>query len=70
MIATLMLLTTAAFAQSKTIKFTAGEVVSVQIQKPEIAIILTKQNLTPKYDLELKESFLPKVVASVEKKPF
>lgn len=70
MITTLLLLAGSAMAQSKTIKFTSGEVVNVTIQKPEIAIILTKQNLTPKYDLELKESFLPKVVASVEKKPF
>lgn len=70
MITTLLLLISSAFAQTKTIKFSTGEVVNVAIQKPEIAIILTKQNLTPKYDLELKESFLPKVVASVEKKPF
>lgn len=70
MIIALLLAATTALAQGKAIKFTTGEVVSVQIQKPEIAIILTKQNLTPKYDLELKESFLPKVVASVEKKPF
>lgn len=70
MITALLLVASTAFGQTKAIKFTTGEVVSVQIQKPEIAIILTKQNLTPKYDLELKESFLPKVVASVEKKPF
>ena len=70
MIAVLLLLASPAMAQSKVIKFSTGEVVNVTIQKPEIAIILTQQNLTPKYDLELKESFLPKVVASVDKKPF
>jgi hypothetical protein len=47
-----------------------AEKLVVKIQKPEIAIVLTKQNLTPRYDLELKESFLPKVIESVEKKPF
>ena len=41
-----------------------------KIQKPEIQILITKQNLTPKYELELKESFLPKIVQSVESKPF
>lgn len=41
-----------------------------EIQKPEIQILITKQNLTPKYELELKESFLPKIVQSVESKPF
>ena len=44
--------------------------VRVKIQKPEVAIIMNKQNLTPKYDLELQQSFLPKVVESVEQKPF
>lgn len=41
-----------------------------KIQKPEIQILITKQNLTPKYELELKESFLPKIVQSVDMKPF
>lgn len=41
-----------------------------KIQKPEIQILITKQNLTPKYDLELRESFLPKIVESVDAKPF
>ncbi|MDP2306376.1 MAG: hypothetical protein Q8P18_10160 [Pseudomonadota bacterium] len=41
-----------------------------KIQKPEIQILITKQNLTPKYELELKESFLPKIVQSVDLKPF
>lgn len=46
------------------------EKLQVKIQKPEVAIIMNKQNLTPKYDLELTQSFLPKVVQSVEEKPF
>ena len=66
---TLLLLVVSAMAQSKGLKF-ADEKTVVKIQKPEIAIVMTQQNLSPKYDLELKESFLPKVVESVEKKPF
>jgi hypothetical protein len=46
-----------------------SELKNVKIPKPEVAI-MNKQNLTPKYDLELKQSFLPKVVASVQTKPF
>ncbi len=42
----------------------------VTIPKPEVAIIMNKQNLTPNYELELKQSFLPKVVETVQKKPF
>jgi len=49
-------------------KFT--EKIIVKVQKPEVAIIMNKQNLTPKYDLALEQSFLPKVVESVQQKPF
>ncbi len=66
---TLLLLASAALAQSRGLKF-GDEITRVKIQKPEIAIVMTQQNLAPRYDLELKESFLPKVVESVEKKPF
>ena len=40
------------------------------VQKPQVVIFMNKQNLTPKYDLELAESFLPRVVESVRHKPF
>ncbi|MBM4366938.1 MAG: hypothetical protein FJ102_12065 [Deltaproteobacteria bacterium] len=66
---TLLLIVSAALAQSRGLKF-GDEITKVKIQKPEIAIVMTQQNLAPRYDLELKESFLPKVVESVEKKPF
>ena len=58
-----------ASAQSRGIRFSETEIVG-KIQKPEIQILITKQNLTPKYELDLRESFLPKVVESVEHKPF
>lgn len=41
-----------------------------KIQKPEIEILITKQKLTPPYELTLDESFIPKVIESVENKPF
>lgn len=44
--------------------------VVVKIPKPEVTYVLAKQDLTPKYELELKESFLPQVVQAVEQKPF
>lgn len=44
--------------------------VRVIIQKPQVVIFMNKQYLTPKYDLELAESFLPRVVESVRHKPF
>ncbi len=58
-----------AFAQSKGLRFEETALVGT-IQKPEVQILITKQNLTPKYELDLRESFLPKVVESVNQKPF
>ncbi|MFZ5475776.1 MAG: hypothetical protein ACOZNI_03280 [Myxococcota bacterium] len=57
----------AAFAAG--LKFEAEDIKG-KIQKPEIQILISKQNLTPKYELELRESFLPKVIEAVEHKPF
>ena len=48
----------------------AEQKITGKIQKPEIQILITKQNLTPKYELELRESFLPRIVEAVEQKPF
>lgn len=41
-----------------------------KVQKPEITIFVTRQNLNPEYNLDLRESFIPKIVESTEKKPF
>ncbi|MSQ00512.1 MAG: hypothetical protein EXR71_01305 [Myxococcales bacterium] len=65
MILTFLFLVQTAFAGTK-----GSDVLVVTIQRPEVAIIMNKQHLTPKYDLELQQSFLPKVVASVKEKPF
>jgi hypothetical protein len=45
-------------------------VIQGEIKKPEITIFITRQNLATDYSLELRESFVPKIVESVEKKPF
>jgi hypothetical protein len=58
-----------AFAQNRGLRFEETALVGT-IQKPEVQILITKQNLTPKYELDLRESFLPKVVESVNHKPF
>lgn len=58
-----------AYAQDKVIRLDEQKIVG-KIQKPEIQILITKQNLTPPYELELKESLTPKIVAAVEQKPF
>lgn len=58
-----------AHAQSRRLVLDDFEVKG-KVQKPEITIYVTRQNLNPEYDLELRESFIPKIVESVEEKPF
>ncbi len=69
MLAIVLLFAGQAFAQGRGLTFKEEKLVG-KIQKPEIQILITKQNLTPKYDLELRESFLPKILEAVEHKPF
>jgi hypothetical protein len=45
-------------------------IIEGKVQKPEITIFITRQNLSTDYQLELRESFIPRIVESVEKKPF
>ena len=58
-----------ASAQSRRIVLDDFEVKG-KVQKPEITIFVTRQNLNPEYDLELRESFIPKIVESAKEKPF
>lgn len=58
-----------AFAGEDVLRF-KEEVLRVKVQKPEVSYVLTKPDLTPRYELELKESFLPRIEESVRGKPF
>jgi len=40
------------------------------VHKPEVGYVITRQEQEDLETLQLKESFLPKIVKSVEKKPF
>ena len=41
-----------------------------KVQKPEVTVVIARENLNKSYQLDLKESFLPKIVKAVEKAPF
>ena len=41
-----------------------------EILKPEITVVISRENLNKAYDLRLEESFLEKIIQSVEKAPF
>ena len=60
-------------AQRKRVVFgeeTEGSEVVGYVHKPEVGYIITRQEQEDLETLQLKESFLPKIVKSVEKKPF
>ena len=62
-------------AQGKKIVFgddseLAGSEVIGTVHKPEVGYIITRQEQEDLETLQLKESFIPKIVKSVEKKPF
>lgn len=46
------------------------EVITGKIRKPEVTLFIARQNLDTGYTLELRKSFVDKVVQSVDKKPF
>lgn len=50
--------------------FKDDTVIEGEVQKPEVAVFIVRQNLNKAYELELKESFLPKIIESVESDPF
>ena len=58
-----------AFAQTRRLIF-EDIAVEGRVQKPVIDIFMRRQNLNTDYKLELRESFLPKIVESIDKKPF
>ena len=47
-----------------------GAVITGEVLKPEITVVMSRENLNKSYDLTLKESFLQKIIDSVEHPPF
>jgi hypothetical protein len=47
-----------------------GAEITGTVQGPEVARFFRRQNLSANEQLELRESFLPRIIESVEKKPF
>ena len=37
---------------------------------PDFTVLIDRENLSKAYDLELKESFLPKIIQAVKNRPF
>ena len=59
-----------AFAQSRTVLLLEEEVIKGEVQKPTVTLFVSRQNINTDATLELRESFVPKIIESVEQKPF
>ena len=46
------------------------EVITGEVKHPLIELVIQRQNLAEGYELELRESFLPRIINSVEQGPF
>ncbi len=68
--ALVLVLAAAAAGTASAREFSFSDKIVGETQKPTIDILISRQNLTPKYVLTLKESFLPKIVDAVNSKPF
>lgn len=59
-------------ARKKRFTFSAdsAEEIEGRVHKPEVGYVLTRQEQEDLETLQLKESFLPKIMNSLDKKPF
>lgn len=59
-----------AIAQGRRITITEDDKIVGEIQRPDVPMIILRSNLNQDYDLVLRESFLPKIIESVDQRPF
>ncbi|MCB9671752.1 MAG: hypothetical protein H6734_19900 [Alphaproteobacteria bacterium] len=45
-------------------------VIEGDVQKPDVTVVISRENLNKAYELDLKESFIDKIIESVEHDPF
>ena len=65
------LFASAASAQDGKKRKTIGEIIiDGEVQKPQVTMFINRQNLNTDAGLVLKQSFVPKIVESVDKKVF
>ena len=69
LVLTMMGLSSIAFAQGRKVIRLEAIKVEGRIQKPQAFYILQRQNLNFE-GLELKKSFIPKIIKSIDNKPF
>ncbi len=55
---------------AKRIVFETASTVVGEVQRPQVSVVMTRENLNDPYDFNLQESFLPKIVDAVRRAPF
>lgn len=66
----LAILGTTAAAEEKKRKTIGEIIIDGEVQKPQVTMFINRQNLNTDAGLVLKQSFVPKIVESVDKKVF
>ena len=41
-----------------------------EVQRPQLQMLMTRKNLDKEYEIELRQSFIPKIKESMRKAPF
>lgn len=66
-----LLLASLASAQDQPEETATGDIIiRGVVQKPEITVVIVRENLNRDYQLELRESFLDRIPEAVSKPPF
>jgi hypothetical protein len=62
----------ASVARAGAFKFsdTEAEAIIGEIQKPDVTVVISRENLNKAYDMQLSESFIERIVRAVETDPF
>lgn len=71
-LALLALLAPEAEAQPRRLVFETSEddIIRGEVQKPSISLVVSRQNLSQDYSLELKRSFKEEIIKAADKRPF
>lgn len=66
----LLLVPVSGVAAPKTFEAQEEAVIKGEVLKPEITVLITRENLNKPFDLKLDEDFLQRIVDSVKAPPF
>ena len=56
--------------RNRRVTYRITDVLTGSVDDPNVSLLIERENLTMDYDLALEESFLPRIVESVENSPF